>query len=104
MAIGLMFTLIGLAAPHPARADAATSRLAFAAYRHGQWDLYSVDQSGGDLRQLTDDSHEENAPAFSPDGTKLAFASRRDRNWDIYVIDLATGPLSWVLSITRNSL
>jgi TolB protein len=91
MAIGLMITLIGLVALHPDRADAVTSRLAFAAYRNGQWDLYSVDQSGGDLRQLTNDSHEDDAPAFSPDGTKLAFASRRDRNWDIYTLDLATG-------------
>jgi TolB protein len=68
-----------------------SSRLAFAAYRHGQWDLYSVDAGGADLRQLTDDGYEDRDPAYSPDGTKLAFASRRDRNWDIYVLDLATG-------------
>jgi TolB protein len=91
MAIGLMFTLIGLAAEQSARADVATSRIAFAAYRNSQWDLYSIDQSGGDFRQLTDDVYEDDGPAYSPDGTKLAFASRRDRNWDVYVLDLATG-------------
>jgi TolB protein len=80
-----------MAASRPARADEATSRLAFAAYRNGQWDLYSVDEGGRDLRQMTDDVFEDDNPAYSPDGRKLAFASRRDRNWDLYILDLATG-------------
>jgi TolB protein len=91
MAIGLTCILIGLAGPDGARAQTVASRLAFPAFRNGQWDLYSLDQSGGDLRQLTDDRHQDDAPAYSPDGTKLTFASRRDSNWDLYVLDLATG-------------
>lgn len=74
-----------------AGASEETSRLAFAAYRHGQWDLYSVTGSGADLRQLTDDAYQDRDPAYSPDGTRLAFASRRDRNWDLYTLDLVTG-------------
>ena len=69
----------------------ASARLAFAAYRRGQWDLYSMDESGANLRQLTDDPFEDRDPAYSPDGTKMAYASRRDRNWDVYVMDLSTG-------------
>jgi TolB protein len=76
---------------HDAWAAESPSRLAFAAYRNGQWDLYSADERGGDLRQLTNDANEDRDPAYSPDGTKLAFASRRDRNWDLYVLDLNTG-------------
>ena len=49
-----------------ARASDGSSRLAFAAYRHGQWDLYSVDARGADLRQLTDDAYEDRDPAYSP--------------------------------------
>jgi TolB protein len=86
----ILLTLPATVSP-AAQALDAPSRLAFAAYRHGQWDLYSVDESGTDLRQLTDDPYEDRDPAYSPDGTKLAFASRRDRNWDLYILDLATG-------------
>jgi TolB protein len=90
--IGLMIALVLPVPARPtARAFDGLSRLAFAAYRHSQWDLYSVDEVGGDLRQLTDDSYEDRDPAYSPDGTKLAFASRRDRNWDLYILDLVTG-------------
>jgi TolB protein len=95
-AIGMALAL-AFVAPWPpdvrpiARASDGSARLAFAAYRHGQWDLYSVDAGGADVRQLTDDTYEDRDPAYSPDGTQLAFASRRDRNWDIYVLDLATG-------------
>jgi len=73
------------------QAAEGTSRLAFAAYRHGHWDIYSVDETGADLRQLTDDPYEDRDPAYSPDGTKLVYASRRNRNWDLYILNLATG-------------
>jgi TolB protein len=66
-------------------------RIAFSAYRNGQWDIYSIAPDGSDLRQLTNDSFEDRDPAYSPDGTKLAFASRRDKNWDIYILDLLAG-------------
>lgn len=69
----------------------AAERIAFAAYRHGQWDLYSIAPDGSDPRQLTDDAFEETDPAYSPDGTKVAFASRRAQNWDVYVLDLLSG-------------
>jgi TolB protein len=68
--------------------SATQGRIAFAAYRNGQWDLYSVAPDGSDLRQLTDDPDPKTDPAWSPDGQSLAFASRRNRNWDIYVLDL----------------
>jgi TolB protein len=74
-----------------AEAASGAARLAFAAYRDGRWDLYSVAESGADLRQLTGDVYEDRDPAYAPDGTKLAYASRRDRNWDLYILDLGTG-------------
>jgi TolB protein len=69
-------------------------RIAFAAFRNGQWDLYSVADDGGDIRQLTDDSDQERDPAWSPDGKKLAFAARRNRNWDVYVLDTDDGSVA----------
>ena len=74
--------------PTPSNAESPTGRLVFSAFRNGQWDLYSVTETGGDLRQITDDPYEDCAPAYSPDGSQLAYASRRDRNWDVYILDL----------------
>jgi TolB protein len=90
--IGLLILLTPPMTAHSVvQAPDSSARLAFAAYCHGQWDLCSVDETGIDLRQLTDDSYEERDPAYSPDGTKLAFASRRGQNWDLYILDLTTG-------------
>lgn len=69
----------------------AAERIAFAAARNGQWDIYSVAPDGANLRQLTNDAFEDTDPAYSPDGTKIAFASRRNNNWDVYIIDLLSG-------------
>ena len=67
--------------------QSSSERLALAAYRNGQWDLYSIAPDGSDPRQLTNDAFEETDPAYSPDGTKIAFAARRDNNWDVYVLN-----------------
>lgn len=71
----------------PARAE----RIALAAYRNGQWDIYTIAPDGSDPRQITSDLFEETDPAYAPEGTKIAFAARRENNWDIYVLDLNTG-------------
>lgn len=75
----------------PAHAQSTAEQIAFAAYRHGQWDIFTVSPIDGSLRQLTNTPFEDTDPAFSPDGTRLAFASRREGNWDVYLLDLATG-------------
>ncbi len=88
----LFFCLTILSSPAYSQSQPERSeRLAFAAYRHGQWDLYSLTPEGTTPRQLTNDLYEDTDPAYSPDGTRLAFASRRENNWDIYVLDLQTG-------------
>jgi TolB protein len=87
----LITSVAPVASARPAAAMGISPRLAFAAYRNGQWDLYSVDENGADLRQLMDDVHQDRDAAYSPDGTRLAFTSRRDRNWDVYILDLTTG-------------
>jgi TolB protein len=90
----ILISLVFSAAPVNGQADkpdTPTARLAFAAYRHGQWDIYSLAPDGSDPRQLTNDPFEDTDPAYAPDGQKIAFASRRDQNWDVIVLDLTTG-------------
>jgi TolB protein len=66
-------------------------RIAFSAYRHHNWDIYTVNPDGSDLRRVTHDPAPDRSPVWSPDGTKIAFASRRNHNWDIYVVDASGG-------------
>ncbi|MCP4429156.1 MAG: hypothetical protein GY803_32115, partial [Chloroflexi bacterium] len=84
--------LLGLSAvPTPTCAQSIVERIAFAANRSGQWDIYAMAPDGSNLRRLTNDPFEDTDPAYSPDGTKIAFASRRDNNWDVYILDLLSG-------------
>ena len=63
-------------------------RLAFAAFRNGNWDIYSIRGNGTDLRRITTDSADDKDPSWSPDGNRMAFRSNRDGNWEIYVVSL----------------
>ncbi len=50
--------------------------------------LYIMDENGANPTQLTTDPS-DNAPAWSPDGSRVAFMSARDGNWEVYVVSLA---------------
>ncbi|MBN8218774.1 MAG: PD40 domain-containing protein [Spirochaetes bacterium] len=72
------------------------SRIAFAATRSNQIDLWLWDPSAPSLRRLTDDAFVEGEPAWSPDGRHLAYTGNRGATKystlrDLYLRDLATG-------------
>jgi TolB protein len=94
----LLLIFLSGGAPTHSQSQPPSERIAFSAYRNGQWDIYSVAPDGSDLRQLTNDLFEETDPAYAPDGSRLAFASRRDDDWDIYILDLQTGEQSRLTS------
>lgn len=75
----------------PSPTPSFEERLAFSAWREGNWDIYTMDAAGKDLRRLTSHPAEDRAPAFSPDGRFLAFQSHRDGNWEIYVVSAEGG-------------
>ncbi len=52
--------------------------------------LWIVDARGERLRQLTEGSHRDSAPAFSPDGKRIAFLSNRSGSTQIHVMWLDT--------------
>lgn len=66
-------------------------RLAYAARRDRNWDLYLLDLRTGREERLTTNPHFDGWPAWSPDGRRLAFASMRAGDLDIFVLDLETG-------------
>jgi TolB protein len=59
--------------------------IAFASNISGQFEIYTVNQLGSNVAQLTDQGGDH--PNWSPDGTRIAFVSRRDGDLDIYVMN-----------------
>lgn len=50
-------------------------RIAFVSNRSGNFELFTMNADGSDLRQLTDTPEDETTPEWSPDGTKIVFIS-----------------------------
>ena len=67
--------------------DDFAEKIAFVSTRGSNQSIYLMNIDGSNQIQLTKNSIQDNAPAFSPDGKKLAFTSYRDDNYDIYLIE-----------------
>jgi dipeptidyl aminopeptidase/acylaminoacyl peptidase len=65
-------------------------------------DTYNRDlwlaQGDAGPRQLTSGTHDDEAPRWSPDGTRLAFASNRSGKRQVHVFDLEGGGEPWQLT------
>lgn len=67
------------------------SRFAFNSKRTGNWDIYTMNPDGSDVRQITTHPENDLAPAWSPDGSQIAFETNRDGNVEIYIVDANGG-------------
>jgi len=63
----------------------------FASTRSGNWDIWSMPATGGELRQLTNAPEDDNTIHLSPDGTTLAFVSERSGRREIWTMSAAGG-------------
>ena len=54
--------------------------------------IYLVPATGGDSKQITDGTKQDEGPAWSPNGKTIAYVSNRDGNpKQVYLYDVATG-------------
>jgi len=74
-------------------------RLAVGSSRDGNWEIYSIDADGTNLKRLTDHPAKDQHPAWSPKGDRIAFSSDREGSPDIHVMN-AEG--SDIIRLTRD--
>ncbi|MEK6256449.1 MAG: hypothetical protein N2C13_03905, partial [Chloroflexota bacterium] len=68
--------------------------IAFSSHRNGQWDIYVMELSTGQTRQITDDLVYDGSPDWSPDGNWLVYETYVDNNLDIAIVPLDGSELS----------
>ncbi len=61
--------------------------IAFCSDRDGDPEIYLMNEDGSGVRKLTDNTSEDLAPDWSPDGSRIDFVSDRDGDYEIYKIE-----------------
>jgi TolB protein len=56
-------------------------RIIFSSVASGNWELWSVDPDGTDIRQITDTPQDEHSPAVSPDGKEILYVDNQRKLW-----------------------
>jgi TolB protein len=63
-------------------------QIAFTSDRDGDTDIYTMNDKGEKVRNLTNNNDYEYPPKFSPDGTKIVFVSNRLGPLAIYIMNI----------------
>lgn len=61
-------------------------RFTFSSTRDGNYEIYTAQLDGSDLRRLTKEPRQDMRPRYSPDGQQIAFTSARDGNYELYLM------------------
>ena len=64
--------------------------ISFTSNRSGNFDIYTIDINGENLRNITDSRKNEAGATWSPDGHFFAYHAELNGNTDIYVMDIET--------------
>jgi len=62
-------------------------KIAFSKLVDENWDIYVRELVTGSIDRLTTDPSKDNAPNWSPDGSRLVFNSERDGNVEVYLMN-----------------
>jgi TolB protein len=81
------------------------SRLVFYSNAASNYDIYSVNLNGSDLRKLTTDAVDDVEPIFSPDGSKILWVRGSEGSRSIWVMNAdGSGQHEWVSGADNYSL
>ncbi|HEX7101351.1 MAG TPA: protein kinase [Nitrolancea sp.] len=61
-----------------------SKQIAFTSDRDGNWEIYTMDTSGGNIVRLTENPAQDGWPWWTADGKHILFTSDRDGSWQIY--------------------
>lgn len=62
-------------------------KVAFQSYRDGNWEIYTMDDSGYNQQRIASHAKSDIHPRFNRGNTLIAFASNRDGDYEIYVVN-----------------
>ncbi len=63
------------------------SKIAFASKRDGNFEIYTINDNGNDLKRLTNSKEDDLKPQWSPDGTKILFFSKKGKKYSLRVMN-----------------
>jgi TolB protein len=69
-----------------AEASPDGQHVALMSLRDGNWEVYTADMDGSNLRRLTRDPANDGLPTWSSDGRHIAFVTDRDGPWAVWVM------------------
>lgn len=88
-------------------------RIAFTSFRSGEWQLYTMNRDGGDVRRLTASDRQEVAASWSPDGASILIGRdagpsgndlvvvQADGSGEVTIATGTGGPIAWSPDGTR---
>jgi TolB protein len=77
-------------------------RIAFASNRDGDYEIYSMDRKGENIAQLTDNTFDDDAPAWSHSGQSIAYVSYQNGSGSDLVVMESDGTNRRVLTSGPN--
>jgi Tol biopolymer transport system component len=74
----------------PNASPTSTGRIFFSSFMTGNYDIFSINPDGSELRRLTFGGAPESSPVVSPDGRKVAYLYNRvgeSLKWDLWIMN-----------------